>query len=138
MEKIESLLPHREPFLFLDDIICATPEEIIGSKTFHEDSFREEFSPVKIVPAGVLLEALAQCGGAGAGARKLGFATGTDLFALTKIEAATFFQAVEIPVTIRIVITNIKLSHTLIKQSGTAYVEEVAVTTASWICMRMK
>lgn len=36
-ETIEKLLPHRSPFLFVDEIVSVSEEEIIGIKTFGEE-----------------------------------------------------------------------------------------------------
>ena len=34
MKEIESLIPHRSPFLYIDQLISYTPNEIVGVKTF--------------------------------------------------------------------------------------------------------
>lgn len=36
MKEIEDLIPHRHPFLFVDEIISANQDEIVGIKTFDE------------------------------------------------------------------------------------------------------
>lgn len=66
-KEIESILPHRYPFLLVDRIIHLNLEEseIIGLKnvTVNEPFFQGHFPGVPIMPGVLLLEALAQAGG---------------------------------------------------------------------------
>jgi 3-hydroxyacyl-[acyl-carrier-protein] dehydratase len=39
MSEIEKLLPHREPFLFVDEIVEASKEKIIAKHIFTEKEF---------------------------------------------------------------------------------------------------
>ena len=68
-DQIKKVLPHREPFLFLDKIIEISSEEIIAEKTFPKDeSFYEgHFPNIPVTPGVIILEAMAQaCGVLGA------------------------------------------------------------------------
>lgn len=60
---IRELLPHREPFLFLDKIIsCVSGESISVSKQFDKDEyfFSGHFPGYPIVPGAIISEAIAQ------------------------------------------------------------------------------
>jgi len=63
-------LPHREPFLFVDEILELEPgEAAVGRKTFRsgEPFFRGHFPGDPLVPGVILTEALAQTAGLAAG-----------------------------------------------------------------------
>jgi 3-hydroxyacyl-[acyl-carrier-protein] dehydratase len=135
MKEIESLLPHRAPFLFVDEIISANMETIVGIKTFDEVSvIQGNLSDPNCVPGTLLIESMCQCGGAGA--RKLFEKAG--MFGLANVESAAFHLKVAIGKTVKMVVKNIRLSERIIKQSGIAYVDETPVAEASWTCIRFK
>ena len=63
-------LPHREPFVFVDEVVALTPgDSAEGRKTFAADTpfFRGHFPGDPIVPGVILAEALAQVAGLAAG-----------------------------------------------------------------------
>lgn len=63
-------LPHREPFIFIDEVLSVDPgESARGRKTFAatEPFFRGHFPGQPIVPGVLLTEALAQTAGLAAG-----------------------------------------------------------------------
>jgi 3-hydroxyacyl-[acyl-carrier-protein] dehydratase len=92
MKEIETLIPHRSPFLYVDELVSLTNDEIVGRKVFSsEDRFLNgSFPEFGFVPGVVLIEAMAQCGGAGI--KKLGLASG--LFGFASIEHAQFHAGV--------------------------------------------
>jgi len=67
VKQIQSILPHRYPFLLVDGIIHLDVEaaEIIGVKnvTVNEPFFQGHFPGIPIMPGVLILEALAQTGG---------------------------------------------------------------------------
>ena len=93
MKEVEALIPHRDPFLYLDKIISLSKDEIIGETIFHcSNGFLSgSFPKFNYVPGVILIEAMAQCGGAGI--KKLDLAKG--LFGFANIESATFYRGVE-------------------------------------------
>lgn len=136
MKDIETLIPHRAPFLFVDEITVAEFDRIIGNQTFDRSdqilngSFTEEYN---FVPGTIIIESMAQCGGAGV--KMLGITQG--LFGLAYIENANFYTCVKFGDKVRHEIKNIKLGKKIIKQSGVAYVDETPVANATWICVRI-
>ena len=61
------ILPHREPFLYLDWIISYSKKDSVGQVTFgtERDFFRGHFPGYPIVPGVILLEAMCQSAAAG-------------------------------------------------------------------------
>lgn len=131
---IEELIPHRDPFLFVDEIISATAEEITGVKTFSADHswLKGSFPGSDFIPGTILIESMAQCGGAGI--KLLDITDG--LFGLASIEKAEFLAAARYDVPVTFVVKNIRVSNKLIKQSGIAYVNETPVLEATWLCVK--
>lgn len=137
MKEIESLIPHRHPFLFVDEIITANKDEITGVKTFDESFvfFQENHTKEKIVPSMILIEAMAQCGGAGV--KKLNDSEDNALYGLASIENTQFLGTVQVGNTIKMIVKNIKISNRVIKQSGTVYCKDKIAVEATWMCAKL-
>jgi 3-hydroxyacyl-[acyl-carrier-protein] dehydratase len=135
MKDIESLIPHRAPFLFVDEITTAEPDLIIGNRTFaHSEQFLQgSFPDNTFVPGTIIIESMAQCGGAGV--KLLGITSG--LFGLASIENASFYRGVNFGDKVIYQIRNLRLGDKIIKQSGIAYVSDTAVLSAAWMCIRI-
>ena len=135
MKEIETLIPHRAPFLFVDEITTVDSDKIVGNRTFDnsEQILKGSFPDFKFVPGMIIIESMAQCGGAGV--KMLGIAQG--LFGLANIENANFYKGVKFGDKVRYEIKNIRLSEKIIKQSGVAYVDETPVADATWMCVRI-
>ncbi|MBN1525058.1 MAG: 3-hydroxyacyl-ACP dehydratase FabZ [Spirochaetales bacterium] len=134
MSEVESLLPHRKPFLYVDRIESATGEEIIGYKKFTDEEyfFAGHFPEYPVVPGVILVETMAQCGGAGVA--KLG-ALKDALFFLATVDKAKFRQQVRPNDEVKIVVKNIKISKIAIKQEGKIFVHDKVAAEAEWLCM---
>lgn len=93
MAEVEKLIPHRTPFLFVDQIISFSNETIIGIKTFDDRDLwlKGSVPESEYIPGTILIESMAQCGGAGV--KLLGITNG--IFGLATIEDAEFYATAE-------------------------------------------
>ncbi|MDR1909581.1 MAG: 3-hydroxyacyl-ACP dehydratase FabZ [Spirochaetaceae bacterium] len=133
--EMEKLLPHREPFLFVDEIIRADGERITARQVFGEGEFffKGHFPGYPVVPGVILVETLAQAGGAGL--RKAGLLGGDSLFFLGAVEKAKFRRQVRPGEEVRLEVENLRVSARMIKQAGKAYVGEELAAEAEWLCV---
>ncbi|MDC7125127.1 MAG: 3-hydroxyacyl-ACP dehydratase FabZ [Spirochaetales bacterium] len=134
-EEIKKLIPHRSPFLFVDSVEINKDESITGYRTFTPEDFFFEghFPEYPVVPGVILVETMAQCGGAGIS--KSGAIGEDKLFFLATIEKAKFRRQVRPNERVRIEVQNLRVSGTMLKQSGKAYVGDELAAEASWMCM---
>ena len=133
MTDITTLLPHRDPFLFVDRIEKADADEIVAYRRFTkaEHFFAGHFPQYPVVPGVILIETMAQCGGAG-----LRMASGgSGLFFLAAVEKAKFRRQVKPDEEVRCVVKNLRVSKAMIRQAGKAYVGEELAAEAEWLCL---
>jgi 3-hydroxyacyl-[acyl-carrier-protein] dehydratase len=135
MSEIEELLPHRVPFLFVDEIDTADKEKIVARHVFTEKEFffAGHFPEYPVVPGVILVETMAQSGGAGL--RKLGIMPGNALFFLASVDKVKFRRQVRPGDEVRSEIVNLRVSPKMIKQSGKAYVGDELAAEAEWMCL---
>jgi 3-hydroxyacyl-[acyl-carrier-protein] dehydratase len=135
MSEIEKLLPHRRPFLFVDEVAEATDKKIIARHVFTETEFffAGHFPQYPVVPGVILVETMAQSGGAGL--RKLGVLGDDALFFLATVDKVKFRRQVRPGEEVRCEIENLRVSPRMIKQSGKAYVGDEVAAEAEWMCL---
>lgn len=85
IEEIKAIIPHRYPFLLVDQIIEVEENRIVGKKnvTINEPFFQGHFPDYPVMPGVLILEALAQTGAVSILAKeenkgKIGFLAGID------------------------------------------------------------
>jgi 3-hydroxyacyl-[acyl-carrier-protein] dehydratase len=134
-EEMKRLLPHREPFLFVDRIEKADEREIVGYRRFTDKDFffKGHFPEYPVVPGVILVETLAQCGGAGV--KLLGTVKAEDMFFLASVDRVKFRRQVKPGEEVRLVVTNLRVTGRTLKQSGQAFVGGELAAEAEWLCL---
>ncbi|HIF22431.1 MAG TPA: beta-hydroxyacyl-ACP dehydratase [Gemmatimonadetes bacterium] len=63
-EEVLAMLPQKEPFLFVDEVVEVSSDHIVARFTFREDHdfYRGHFPDRPVTPGVILLESLAQVG----------------------------------------------------------------------------
>jgi len=84
-EEIKAIIPHRYPFLLVDQIIEVEENRVVGKKnvTINEPFFQGHFPDYPVMPGVLILEALAQTGAVAILSKeenkgKIGFLAGID------------------------------------------------------------
>lgn len=132
---IESLLPHRKPFLFVDEIISCDEEGSVSIHTFTEEEFffKGHFPEYPVVPGVILVETMAQAGGAALSFQKK-FEEGS-LFFLGTVDKVKFRNQVRPGDTARMEIKNLRVTSHMVKQSGKLYVGDTLCAEAEFMSL---
>ena len=130
---IKSLLPHRDPFLFVDEIISADDNGSVSEHTFTENEFffKGHFPEYPVVPGVILCETMAQAGGAALSFQKK--VPDGSLFFFASLDKVKFRNQVRPGDNVRMEITNLRVSTHMIKQAGKAYVGDTLCAEAEWL-----
>lgn len=65
LDEIKNILPHREPFLFVDEVLEVNEKRIVAKRLIKESEyfFKGHFPAEPIMPGVLIVEAIAQTGG---------------------------------------------------------------------------
>ena len=132
---IEKLLPHRSPFLFVDEIISADEKGSVSEHVFTENEFffKGHFPEYPVVPGVILVETMAQAGGAALSFQNV--FEKSALFFLATVDKVKFRSQVRPGDKIRVEVTNLRVSPRMVKQAGRAYVGDTLAAEAEWMCL---
>ena len=134
--EIQSILPHRYPFLLVDRIEeLEVGKRVIGIKnvTVNEPFFQGHFPGRPIMPGVLIIEAMAQVGGVLA--FKSANQGGAKLVYFMGIDKAKFRKPVLPGDRLRFVVDILKARHPYWKMRGEAYVEDSLVCEAELMAM---
>jgi len=131
--EIESLIPHRAPFRFVDRVELdeLDRDKMRGERLFKDEFFFQGHFPGQpVVPGVILVETLAQCGGIGA---KLAGVDEQGTFLFAKIVSARFRRPVRPGERLEMEIENLRATASIIHQRGKGSVGGELAVEAEWI-----
>lgn len=134
IKEIQTLLPHRYPFLMVDRIIDVEPGiKITGLKnvSVNEPFFQGHFPGNPIMPGVLIVEAMAQIAGI------LAFRSGArgDAVYFMSIESAKFRKPVVPGDQLKLIVSKTKERGNVWRFSGSAVVDEKTVAEAEFTAM---
>ncbi len=135
IKEIQTLLPHRYPFLLVDRITTIEPGvKAVGIKnvTANEGFFQGHFPGNPIMPGVLIIEALAQV--AGILAFRSGSPAGKSVYFMS-IEKAKFRKPVVPGDQLRLEVSILQYRGNVWKFSGSAFVEEKVAAEAEFTAM---
>lgn len=138
-DEIQTLLPHRYPFLLVDRVKEFEPHKrIVGLKnvTVNEPFFQGHFPGRPVMPGVLIIEAMAQAGGVLV--FKSGGPVGRTVMYLTGIDEAKFRKPVVPGDQLRFEIEVLKKRPPFWKMQGKAFVENEVVCEAMVTAMVME
>jgi len=126
---IQSILPHRYPFLLVDRVVEISEKRVVGIKnvTINEPFFQGHFPGHPIMPGVLIIEAMAQVGGVGALNIKDNLG---KLAYFLSIDNARFRKPVQPGDVLRLEVDLLKTKLSVMKVHGVAKVENEVVADA--------
>ena len=134
---VKNYLPHRYPFLLIDRVL----DYEIGKKltaikniTFNEPHFTGHFPSQPIMPGVLIIEALAQATGILAFKSEVGKPQEGQIYMLVGVDNARFKRMVEPGDQLKLEVEVITVKRGIWKFKGTAFVDDIVVTSAELMC----
>ena len=136
IEEIKKLIPHRDPFLFVDNCEIITPGEYGKSEKFfsaNEYFFKGHFPHNPIVPGVIIVEAMAQTAGIVVSYKLKEFDDKSVLF--MSVNRAKFRKPIFPNEKVLFEVNFVNSVRDVYKFEGTCYKEEVKVCEAEFSAM---
>ena len=138
----QSILPHREPFLFLDRVVSHDIQGSVGIVTFgaERDFFRGHFPGYPVVPGVILLEAMCQSAAAGVliGQREGQYAASSDILLFAGADKVRFRRPVRPDETLETHAKVLRVGHGIGRFHVEGYVEGELAAEANVFCVARK
>ncbi|MEX0998411.1 MAG: 3-hydroxyacyl-ACP dehydratase FabZ [Candidatus Dadabacteria bacterium] len=137
-EEIKTYIPHREPFLFVDEVLEFEPyKRILAVKTFPatEEFFKGHFPGHPVVPGVILTEALAQAAAVLLGASVAKNENAEDIVGcyLMGLDKVKFRKVVNPDDEIKLEVDVLKLRSKIVTFKASAYVDESKAAEAEFM-----
>ena len=138
----QSILPHREPFLFLDRVVSHDIQGSVGIVTFgaERDFFRWHFPGYPVVPGVILLEAMCQSAAAGVliGQREGQYAATSDILLFAGADKVRFRRPVRPDETLETHAKVLRVGHGIGRFHVEGYVAGELAAEADVFCVARK
>ena len=138
----QSILPHREPFLFLDRVVSHDAQGSVGVVTFgaERDFFRGHFPGYPVVPGVILLEAMCQSAAAGVliGQREGQYAATSDILLFAGADKVRFRRPVRPNETLETHAKVLRVGHGIGRFHVEGYVAGELAAEADVFCVARK
>jgi 3-hydroxyacyl-[acyl-carrier-protein] dehydratase len=137
VEQIKQLLPHREPFLFIERLTDIIPHEsatAYKAVSYNEPHFRGHFPKYAVMPGVLIVEALAQAAGALV-MHSMGLSAENRLVYFMTIEKARFRKPVTPGDLLRMPVKAIRKRGPVWKFEGKAFVGDTLCAEAEYSAM---
>jgi 3-hydroxyacyl-[acyl-carrier-protein] dehydratase len=130
----KTLIPHREPFLFVDRIEKADETGIVGYRRFpaSEAFFAGHFPNFPVVPGVILIETMAQVGGAGL---RIIDPDRPEIYYFATLDRVKFRRQVRPGEEVRVEVTLLRNGKTAVRQAGKAFVGDELAAEAEWMVL---
>ncbi len=134
--EIQQCIPHRYPFLMIDQVLSLTDDKIIAAKcvTMGEPFFQGHFPGMPVMPGVLIVEAMAQAGGVMAARQLENFDLERQVMMFASIDKVKFRQQVTPGDRLILEVEPLRRGR-MWKLRGTATVDEKVVCTAEFLAI---